>query len=84
MALPLYTRHSPGLAAVYADVEINALHREAPLVGTPGSLTVRQNASGSQFPARGKKSRGWRRGRLGSRLRGNDVIGAGMTSPARE
>ena len=41
MAAPLYTRHSPGLAAVYADVENNALHGEEPLVGTPGSLTVR-------------------------------------------
>lgn len=52
MAAPLYTRHSPGLAAVYADVENNALNREEPLVGTPGSLTVRQNASGSQFYVR--------------------------------
>lgn len=52
MAGPLYSRHSPGLAAVYADLENHALNRDEPLVGTPGSLTVRQNASGSRFYVR--------------------------------
>jgi hypothetical protein len=52
MATPLYTRHSPGLAAVYADIENSALNQEEPLIGTPGSISIRQNASGTRFYAR--------------------------------
>lgn len=48
----LYTRHSPGLAALYADIENSALHQEEPLIGTPGSVSIRQNASGAQFYVR--------------------------------
>lgn len=49
MALPLYRRHSAGLAATYADVENHALAQSEVLAGTPGSLTLRSNASGARF-----------------------------------
>jgi hypothetical protein len=52
LATPLYLTHSPGLAATYADVENHALHQPEPLVGTPGSISVRQNANGSAFYVR--------------------------------
>ncbi len=49
MALPLYSRHSSGLAAVYADLENHATNQAAPLIGTPGSITLRTNGRGSRF-----------------------------------
>jgi hypothetical protein len=52
MAAPLYRRHSPGLAATYADLENHALSQGEALSGTPGSLTLRSNAGGVQFWAR--------------------------------
>ncbi|MEO7742224.1 MAG: GSU2403 family nucleotidyltransferase fold protein [Usitatibacter sp.] len=52
MAGPLYARHFPGLAATYAEVENHALHQTEILVGTPGSISVRENSSGSKFYVR--------------------------------
>jgi len=53
MALvPLYRRHSLGLAAIHADLENHAAAQEEVLTGTPGSVIVRQNASGSTFYVR--------------------------------
>ena len=52
MASPLYRRHSPGLAATYADVENHALSQPEVIIGTPGSITIRQNAAGVRFYAR--------------------------------
>ncbi len=52
MALPLYSRHSSGLAAVYADLENHATHQDSPLVGTPGSVTLRSNGGGTRFYVR--------------------------------
>ena len=49
MAPPLYRRHSPGLAATYADLENHALSQGEALSGTPGSVTLRSNAGGVQF-----------------------------------
>lgn len=49
MALPLYRRHSPGLAATYADLENHALSQGEALFGTPGSVTLRSNGAGVQF-----------------------------------
>ena len=52
MASPLYRRHSAGLAATYADVENHALSQPEVIIGTPGSVTIRQNAAGVRFYAR--------------------------------
>ncbi len=53
MALsPLYRRHSPGLAAIHADLENQAASQEEVLTGTPGSVIVRFNASGASFYVR--------------------------------
>ena len=52
MPVPLYQKHPPSLAAVYADVENHALHQDEILVGTPGSITPRQNANGTKFYVR--------------------------------
>lgn len=52
MASPLYTPHSAGLAALYADLENSALNQDEPLIGTPGTLSVRQNGGGVQFYTR--------------------------------
>ena len=49
---PLYTRHSQGLAATYADVENHALAQKEVISGTPGSVVERTNASGARFYAR--------------------------------
>ena len=49
MATPLYRRHSPGLAATYADLENHALSQGEALFGTPGSVTLRSNGGGVQF-----------------------------------
>jgi hypothetical protein len=52
MATPLYSRHSAGLAASYADIENHALNQGEVLVGTPGSVTLRENAAGTKFYVR--------------------------------
>lgn len=52
MAGALYVRHSPALAATYADLENHALHQEPALVGTPGAITERSNATGARFYVR--------------------------------
>ena len=52
MATPLYRRHSPALAAAYADVENHALNQGEALAGTPGSVSVRENATGTRFYVR--------------------------------
>lgn len=52
MAAPLYRKHAPSLATTYADVENHALHQEEALVGTPGAISVRQNANGTRFYVR--------------------------------
>jgi hypothetical protein len=49
---PLYRRHSAGLAATYADIENQALNQREILVGTPGSVTLRQNGAGAAFYVR--------------------------------
>jgi hypothetical protein len=49
MVAPLYRRHSPGLAATYADVENHVLSQGEIMVGTPGSVTLRSNGTGSRF-----------------------------------
>jgi hypothetical protein len=48
----LYRRHSAGLAATYADIENHALNQGEVLVGTPGSVTLRENATGAMFYVR--------------------------------
>jgi hypothetical protein len=45
----LYRRHSPGLAATYADIENHALSLGEVLIGTPGSVSLRRNAAGVQY-----------------------------------
>ena len=52
MATPLYQKHSPGLAATYADIENHALNQDEVLLGTPGAISIRENASGSRFLVR--------------------------------
>jgi hypothetical protein len=52
MASPLYAQHPESLAATYADIENHALNQESPVSGTPGALTVRQNANGTRFYVR--------------------------------
>ena len=52
MAQPLYRRHPASLAATYADVENHALHQDDVLVGTPGAISIRQNASGTRYYVR--------------------------------
>jgi Uncharacterized conserved protein len=51
-ANPLYRKHPRSLATTYADVENHALHQDEILVGTPGSITTRQNAAKSRFYVR--------------------------------
>lgn len=52
MLTPLYKRHSAGLATTYADVENHALNQDEALVGTPGAMSVRKNATGTKFHVR--------------------------------
>jgi len=49
---PLYSRHSAGLAATYADIENQAQNQREILVGTPGSISLRENATGARFYVR--------------------------------
>jgi hypothetical protein len=48
----LYRAHSPALAATYGDVENHTLNQGSALLGTPGSVSVRKNASGVRFYVR--------------------------------
>ena len=49
---PLYRKHSPGLATAYADLENHALAAGEVLAGTPGSLSIRDNAGGTRYYVR--------------------------------
>ncbi len=48
----LYRPHSPALAASYGDVENHARNQGTPLLGTPGSVSIRKNATGVRFYVR--------------------------------
>lgn len=48
----LYGRHDAALAATYADVENHAWSQDDVLVGTPGAISLRENASGTRFYVR--------------------------------
>jgi hypothetical protein len=48
----LYRLHPPALAATHADLENHALALREVLSGTPGSVVVRHNATGTAFYAR--------------------------------
>ena len=52
MATPLYRKHPQALATTYADVENHALHQDEILVGTPGAISVRENANKTRFYVR--------------------------------
>ena len=52
MAAPLYRRQPAALAATFADVENHALNQDEIVVGTPGSITIRENASKTRFYVR--------------------------------
>ncbi len=52
MVSALYRRHSAGLAATYADLENQALNQREVFVGTPGTVTLRENATGARFYVR--------------------------------
>lgn len=52
MASPLYKKHPPTLATTYADVENHALHQDEVLVGTPGAISIRENANKTRFYVR--------------------------------
>ena len=52
MATALYRPHAPALAATHADLENHASAQREVLVGTPGSVVVRRNATGTAFYAR--------------------------------
>ncbi len=47
----LYTPHARALAVLYADIERHALSQPEVFVGTAGTVTERQNASGFRFYA---------------------------------
>lgn len=48
----LYARHDAALAATYADIENHALNQDAILVGTPGAISLRANATGTRYYVR--------------------------------
>lgn len=52
MPAPLYRRHSAALAATYADVENHALNQDEVLVGTPGAISIRENANKTKYYVR--------------------------------
>ncbi|MCW5591908.1 MAG: hypothetical protein KIS74_07425 [Burkholderiales bacterium] len=52
MPPPLYRRQPPSLATTYADVENHALHQDEYLVGTPGAISIRQNANRTRYYVR--------------------------------
>jgi len=45
MASPLYKKHPATLATTYADIENHALNQDDVLVGTPGAISIRENAN---------------------------------------
>lgn len=49
---PLYRKHPASLATTFADVENHALHQEEVLVGTPGAITLRENANKTRYYVR--------------------------------
>lgn len=52
MPSPLFRRHPPSLATTYADVENHALHQDQVLAGTPGAISIRENAGGTRYYVR--------------------------------
>jgi hypothetical protein len=52
MPAPLYRKHPSSLATTYADVENHALHQDEVLVGTPGALSIRENANKTRYYVR--------------------------------
>ena len=52
MPLPLYKKHPPTLATTYADVENHALHQDEPIIGTPGAISIRENANHTKYYVR--------------------------------
>jgi hypothetical protein len=52
MAAPLYRKHPPGLATAFADVENHALNQDDVLVGTPGAVSMRENANKTRYYVR--------------------------------
>jgi hypothetical protein len=52
MAAPLYRRHPASIATAYADIENHALHQDEVLVGTPGAISLRENANNTRFYVR--------------------------------
>lgn len=49
MAAPLYRKHPASLATTYADIENHALGQGEPLVGTPGAISIRENANKTRY-----------------------------------
>ena len=52
MPTPLYREHPRSLATAFADIENHALHQDEVLVGTPGAISIRENAAGTRFYVR--------------------------------
>jgi hypothetical protein len=52
MPTPLYKKHPRSLATAYADIENHALHQDEVLVGTPGAISLRENAAKTRFYVR--------------------------------
>lgn len=52
MAKPLYRKHPPTLATTYADVENHALNQDEVLIGTPGAISIRENANETRYYVR--------------------------------
>jgi len=52
LASPLYRRHPAALAALYSDVEAHALNQDEVVVGSPGTVSIRENATGTRFYVR--------------------------------
>ncbi|HUI99989.1 MAG TPA: GSU2403 family nucleotidyltransferase fold protein [Usitatibacter sp.] len=48
----LYKKHPQSLATTYADVENHALHQDEILIGTPGAISIRENAAKTRFYVR--------------------------------
>ena len=49
---PLYRKHDPALAATHADLENHASNAGEIVVGTPGAISLRENASGTRYYVR--------------------------------
>ena len=69
---PLYTLHPTPLAVLYSDLENHAAVTQEVLIGTPGSVTERENARGFRFYTRqfydpsGKRRESYIGGPIGS------------------